>query len=78
MSDTEKDYRSGVRKAKVAVWLASRASRDTGIFDRLCRRLLSRLTRKEPEPVEDQEDWTEAGLTFDPEELARYQRGESS
>ena len=77
MSDEEKDYRNSVRKAKVAVWIARRASRNTGVLDRLCRRLMNRLTRGEREAVPDQDEWIEAGLTFDPEELARYQSGES-
>lgn len=81
MSDTshdDKSYRQRVTKAKAAVWLATRASRNTGIVDRLCRRALARLATRSPEQDFMQDDLVDADKDFDPEKLARYQRGESS
>jgi hypothetical protein len=72
-----KAYRQRVLKAKIGMWLASRASRNTGIVDRLCRRVLARLTKLDPADDFMRDDLIELDQAFDPEELARYQRGET-
>ncbi len=78
-SNKEIAFRGQARKAKIGAWIAQRASRKTGLVDRLCRRVLARLTRLDPnDPKHDfmRDEWVESDLGFDPEELARYQRGE--
>ena len=64
------------RKARVATWLATRASRDTGIVDRLCRRILHRVLELPPDDDFLRDEWVDSDTGFDPDELDRYQRGE--
>jgi hypothetical protein len=73
----DKDLRGQIRKAKVAMWIARRASRDTGLVDRICRRLLSRALTVEPDNNYMRDEWVDSDTGYDPEELARYQRGET-
>lgn len=65
------------RKARIAVWLGKRASRNLGFGDRLCRVLLDRVLRLPPEQDFMRDDWIDSDMGFDPDELDRYQRGES-
>lgn len=75
-SDREERFRAKARQAKIGMWIARRASRDTGLVDRLCRRLLSRAVAIDPEHDFMRDDWVDSDEGFDPDELARYQRGE--
>ncbi len=70
--------RSEEAKARIAVWLGQRASRDTGRIDRVCRALLQRLTALPPETDFMRDDWIDSDRGFDAEELDRYQRDEPS
>ena len=77
MSSGEREIRKRERAAKLMIWLADRASRNNSVLDRLCRWLVVRATRVDPakdfmrDPLIDNDDG------FDPDELDRYQRGES-
>ena len=64
-------------KGRIAGWLASRASRDTGAIDRICRRLLDRILALPEEESFMRDEWIDSDVGFDPDELERYQRGES-
>ena len=57
------------------MWLAQRASRDTGAIDRLCRRLLDRAVAPSADDAFMRDDWVDNDEGFDPDELDRYQRG---
>ncbi len=69
--------RSEEVRAKVAMWLARRASRDTGLLDRLCRQMLGRALSQPELDAAMRDDWVDGDLGFDADELERYQRGES-
>jgi hypothetical protein len=77
MSAAKPDTRAQERKAKIGAWLARRASRNTGPIDRLCRRLLTRALAIDPAEDFMRDDWVDSDVGFDPDELARYQRGET-
>ena len=74
-SPTEKELRRRERRAKLAVWMADRSSRNRTLLDRLCRAVIDKATKRPPgedfmrDPLIDNDDG------FDPEELDRYQRG---
>lgn len=63
--------------AKILLYVADRASRNNTAWDRACRWLLRKVTYIEPakdfmrDPIIDNDEG------FDPDELDRYQRGES-
>ena len=79
MSGTDPRARSSAeRNARIANWLAQRASRDTGLFDRMCRWLLDRAMAVPPEDDWMRDDWVDNDMGYDADELERYQRGESS
>lgn len=63
-------------KARTALRIGARASRQGGLVDRLCRRLLVRLMELPPEDDFMRDEWVDLDQGYDPEELARYERGE--
>ncbi len=63
--------------AKATMWMAARSSRNTTFVDRLCRRLLNRVTTRPPETDFMRDPLIDNDQGFDPDELDRYQRGES-
>ncbi len=69
--------RSEETKARIAVWLGQRASRDTGPIDRACRALLQRLTKLPQDDDFLRDEWIDTDRGFDVDELERYQRGDS-
>jgi len=62
------------RRASVAMWLTRRASRNTGWFDRLCRWLMTRMLRLDPENDFMRDEIIDNDQGFSVEELDRYQR----
>lgn len=70
--------RAAERNARIANWLGQRASRNTGVVDRMCRWLLDRAMTVAPEDDWMRDDWVDNDMGYDPDELERYQRGESS
>ena len=69
-------YQKSVRQARIGMWLATRASRNTGVLDRLCRMLLTRMTRVDPDNDFMRDEVIEQDAGFSVEELERYERGE--
>ncbi len=63
-------------KARFAMWLAKRSSRNTNGFDRLCRRILDRILALPEEGDFLRDEWVDSDMGFDPDDLDRYQRGE--
>ena len=76
MSAGERELRKRERAATVGLWMAERASRNKTFLDRLCRKLVARATRIEPERDFMRDPLIDNDLGFDPDELDRYQRGE--
>lgn len=61
--------------AKLALWLAERSSYNRTPLDKLCRLLVDRSVKLEPE-----EDWRrdpiiDNDLGYDPQDLEKYQHG---
>lgn len=73
---SEEAYRKRERQARIGIWLAKRASRNTGWFDRVCRRLMLRLTKIDPEKDFMRDDMVDQDAGFSVEELQRFERGE--
>jgi hypothetical protein len=76
MSSGEKELRRRERSATIALWMAGRASRNKTFLDRLCRKMVARATRIEPERDFMRDPLIDNDPGFDPDELDRYQRGE--
>jgi hypothetical protein len=76
MSGGEKELRRRERSATIALWMAGRASRNKTFLDRLCRKMVARATRIEPERDFMRDPLIDNDPGFDPDELDRYQRGE--
>jgi hypothetical protein len=76
MTANERDLRRRERSAKVTLCLADHASRNRSLFDRLCRKLLARATRRQPDQDFMRDPLIDNDPGFDPDELERYQRGE--
>ena len=77
MSNTDKAIRSKERTARLMTRIAARSSRNTSLLDKLCRALLVRATSVDPEKDFMRDTLTDNDEGFDPDELDRYQRGES-
>lgn len=69
-------YKRRVLEAKVGLWLAQRASRETGLVDRACRFLLTKILSVPAEKDFMKDDIIENDVGYSAEELDRYQRGE--
>lgn len=72
----EKIYNKKVKQAKIGLWIAQRASRDTGLVDKVCRFLLTKILKVPPEKDFMRDEIIDNDLGYSPEELDRYQRGE--
>ncbi|MFP6581013.1 MAG: hypothetical protein VCD00_00490 [Candidatus Hydrogenedentota bacterium] len=81
MKDAEKTFRKRARAAKLQIWLATSASRNRTLLDRalqlVIRRLLDKALYIEPENDFMKDDLIDTDTGYDPEELERYQRGDS-
>ncbi len=73
---SKEGYQKSVRSARIGVWLATRASRNTGLMDRICRVLLSRIFKLDPDNDFMRDDMIENDPGYSVEELERYERGE--
>ncbi len=78
MSVSDKDIRKKERSARLMVWMAARSSRNQTIIDRLCRTLIVRATTVAPEDDFMRDPLIDNDEGFDPDELDRYQRGETA
>ena len=76
MTPDARELRRPERSATLTLWLAERASRNTSLLDRLCRKIIARATRIKPEQDFMRDPLIDNDTGFDPDELERYQRGE--
>lgn len=77
MGEDEKTLRQRERSATIAIWLASRGSRNRSPLDKLCRWLVNRAVRVSPQDDFMRDPLIDEDQGFDPDELDRYQRGEA-
>lgn len=78
MSQLSKADKKRERNAKLLIWLAARASRNQSLLDRLCLWIANRALSRAPEEDFMRDPIVDENEGFDPDELERYQRGESS
>ena len=77
MSLTAKEKKKQQRAVALKMWMAKRSSRNKSFIDRLCRRMIEKAMATDPDkdfmrdPLIDQDEG------FDPDELDRFQRGET-
>lgn len=77
MSLTAKEKKKQQRAIAIKMWMAKRSSRNKSFLDRLCRRMIEKAMATDPDkdfmrdPLIDQDEG------FDPDELDRFQRGET-
>lgn len=77
MSTQQPDIRKKERSARLAIWMATRSSRNKSFIDRMCRRMIAKATAVDPEKDFMRDEYVDGDLGFDPDELDRYQRGEA-
>ncbi len=63
--------------AKLTIWMAGRSSRNVSLLDKACRWMVERATHVAPENDFLRDPLIDSDEGFDPDELDRYQRGES-
>lgn len=69
-------YKKKVRMANLTMWLAARASRNTGLLDRLCRRFLAnKLTLKHEEDFM-RDNIIDSDVGFSISELESFEKSE--
>lgn len=66
------------RSARIQIWMAGKSSRNRTPSDRFCRWLLVRLTTPKPENDHLRDEFVDNDEGYDPDELDRFQRGETS
>lgn len=69
---------SAERAARLQMWMAGKSSRNKSLSDRFCRWLLVRMTTPKPEDDFLRDEFVDNDQGFDPDELDRFQRGETS
>lgn len=78
MSAKEKSLKRQERTAKLTIWMAGRSSRNQTLLDKACRWAVERKTSVPPEQDFMRDEFIYNDQGFDPDELDRFQRGESS
>ncbi len=63
--------------AKLSIWMAGRSSRNKTLLDKFCRWVIVRKTTVPPDEDFMRDELIDNDEGFDPEELARFQRGEA-
>ena len=76
MSGRARESKRLERAAKLKIALATKASRNQTLTDRLCRHLLERISTPKPEDDFMRDEMIDNDIGFDPDELDRFQRGE--
>ena len=75
---TENHYRQRARKGRLMIWLASRASRNShNWLDRLCRALMNRSLKLEPERDFMRDQLIDNDSGFSADELKAYESSSS-
>ncbi|WP_428481179.1 hypothetical protein [Pyruvatibacter mobilis] len=78
MTRKKTDHRKQERMARLMIRIAARSSRNQTLLDRLCRMVLNRATALPPEEDFLRDPLIDNDEGFDPDELDRYQRGETA
>lgn len=77
MSAKDKQIKKLERSTKLTVWMAGKSSRNKSLSDKVCRFLVTRATAVKPEDDFLRDPLIDNDEGFDPDELNRFQRGES-
>jgi len=77
MSEKDKQIKKLERSTKLMVWMAGKSSRNKSLSDKICRFLVTRATAVKPEDDFLRDPLIDNDQGFDPDELDRFQRGES-
>lgn len=77
MSANEKEIKKLERSSKLTVWMAGKSSRNKSLSDKICRLLVKRATAVKPEDDFLRDPLIDNDQGFDPDELDRFQRGET-
>lgn len=77
MSAKDKQIRKLERSTKLTVWMAGKSSRNKSLSDKICRFFVRRATAVKPEDDFLRDPLIDNDQGFDPDELDRFQRGES-
>ena len=77
MSAKDQQIKKLERSTKLTVWMAGKSSRNKSLSDKICRFLVSRATAVKPEDDFLRDPLIDNDQGFDPDELDRFQRGES-
>lgn len=77
MSANEKEIKKLERSSKLTVWMAGKSSRNKSLSDKICRLLVKRATAVKPENDFLRDPLIDNDQGFDPDELDRFQRGET-
>lgn len=77
MSARDKQIKKLERSTKLTVWMAGKSSRNKSLSDKICRFLVTRATAVKPEDDFLRDPLIDNDQGFDPDELDRFQRGES-
>jgi len=78
MTITDKQRKQERRGARLKTWMATRSSRNKTFIDRMCRRMIEKAVATDPEKDFMRDPLIDNDEGFDPEELDRFQRGETS
>ncbi|MEM1140186.1 MAG: hypothetical protein AAGF19_01675 [Pseudomonadota bacterium] len=63
--------------AQLLIWMASRSSRNQSRIDKLCRMAVNKVSTQPPEHDFMRDEMIDNDQGFDPDELERYERGET-
>jgi len=77
MSANDKAIKKLERSTKLMVWMAGKSSRNKSFSDKICRLLVKRATAVKPEDDFLRDPLIDNDQGFDPDELDRFQRGET-
>lgn len=77
MSTKDKQIKKLERSTKLMVWMAGKSSRNKSLSDQICRFLVTRATAVKPKDDFLRDPLIDNDQGFDPDELDRFQRGES-
>lgn len=78
MSAKQKEIEKLERATRLQIWMAGKSSRNKSLSDKICRFLVTRATAVKPEDDFLRDPLIDNDLGFDPDELDRFQRGETS
>ncbi|NQY13904.1 MAG: hypothetical protein HRT81_08615 [Henriciella sp.] len=77
MTVTDKQRKRERRGAALKTWVAKRSSRNKTMIDRWCRRMIEKAVKTDPDKDFMRDPMIDNDEGFDPDELDRFQRGET-